>query len=132
MRTYQDVAAYFDVTLCASPATPGCHATPAEHQRGKATGQVIHWTPRRMNVRGLRSFLKTLAETRILRFNSLNKAMQIHASATWANAAASQLHVRFPRAYSNADRAKVRWYESQGQAITAIAHRWAHRKEEIV
>ena len=66
--TYEEVAARYDVRLCPSSDTPGCNATLADHRRGHPTNATIHWSPRRMNVRGLRAFLKLVATTRILRF----------------------------------------------------------------
>jgi hypothetical protein len=127
--TYEEVATHFEVRLCSS--NPGCAYRPVDHQRGVAGSRdTIHWAPRRMNVRGLRIFLTLVAQVRILRYWNLSKPMRIYASATWAQRAASQLHVRFPRRYSQADRTRVLWLISQGHEATPAALRWAARKED--
>lgn len=126
MRSYEDVAAYFSVTLCT-----GCdwNQGTIDHRKGSVTGDVLHWESRRMTRPGLRKFLLLIASMRILNYHRMNRAMQIYAANTWATRATQYLHVRFPHRYSQTDRATVRWLITQGHDVTEPAHRWAHRQE---
>jgi hypothetical protein len=127
VRTYEDVAAYYDVSVC--PSSGQCNVSDTLHHRGHAQRNTVHWSPRRLSKPGLRNFLRLVAQTRLLRYAEMNKAMRIYAENVWIDHASRDLRVRFPRRYSESDRAKTRWLESQGQTLTIQAHRWAHRQE---
>jgi hypothetical protein len=134
VHTYEDVAAYYDLDICPRVGHEGCLvATKAEHDQGTVVPRerVIHWTPRRVTRLGLRKFLKVVARTRVLRYYLMNKAMRIYAENVWATKAARELHIRLPRRASSADRRRIRWLVSQGQAVSAPARRWAERPQEI-
>lgn len=123
MKTYADVIAYFSVRTC-----DGC-TEDIDHRTGSVTGSTVHWTPRRLTRPGLRKFLMLVARTRVLRYNQMNRAMQIYAENAWATRASQYLHLRFPRRYSEVDRATVRWLITRGHEVSAPARSWAQRQE---
>lgn len=127
MKTYDDVAAYFDVAICTSSAF--CGVSDKQHVSGYAYNNRIHWAPRRLTRPGLRRFLTLVAQLRLLHYERMNRAMRIYSVNAWVSRIAPGLHVRFPNSYSSSDRAKVRWLESRGMPISAPARRWAHRQE---
>jgi hypothetical protein len=125
VTSYEDVAAVLSVDLCAE-----CEFFPIKgHRAGAASGNTIHWAPRRMTRRGLRQFLMLVAEIRVLNFRRLNAAMRVYTRNVWAANAGKLFHVRFPRSYSRVDRYLIRWLISQGAAVSDAAQRWAYRKE---
>ena len=125
MTSFEDVATLFEVELCG-----GCDAISAgRHRRGCAAGNTVHWAPRRLNRRGLRTFLKLVATLRVFHYGYLNQPMQIYTQNMWSLKAARQLRIRFPRSYSRVDRLIIRWLASQGHEISSQARRWAERKE---
>lgn len=130
VKTYEDVAAFFQANLCPSPQM-GCSVVQKDHDRGVATyDNVVHWTPRKMTRPGLRKFLKVIARIRVHNYVVMNKAMRIYAENAWTIHAATQLHIRFPTRYSTADRANIRWLMSTGMEVTPVASRWANRTQE--
>lgn len=134
MRTFDDVAAYYDLDICPRVGHNGCLvATKAEHDRGTITPRerVIHWTPRRVTRLGLRKFLKVVARTQVLRYWLMNPAMRLYAENAWATNAARELRVRLPRKAASADRHRLRWLISQGHKVSVPARRWAERPQEI-
>lgn len=126
MRTYADVAAAFNVKLCG-----GCDSfTPAQHQEGEARANTVHWTPRRLERRGLRRFLTKVAGIRVLNYNLYSKPMQIYMANAWTTSAAAALHIRFPRSYARNDRLLARGLVVRhGDELTPAAHRWVYRKD---
>ena len=139
MKSYADVAAYFDVYLCDGLMPTGerhlyeiCPLSTAQHQRGAVVlpHRLVHWRDRKLTKPGLRRFLKLVAQIRIHNYKNLDTAMRLFAENTWANEAARALHVRFPARYSAADKARARWLIATGEHVSATAYRWAHRQEK--
>lgn len=99
--TYDEIAARFTLRLCG-----GCGAQ-VNHQAGQYDGLRIHWSPRRVTRPGLRRFLK-LAVASWLGMTTTPELLKTFWTSYLADVLASELHVRFPRRYSELDRARVR------------------------
>lgn len=67
---------------------------------------VIHWRDRPVTRRGIYRFLKLVAQTRIRPFKE--RGLLLFEINIEANALARQLGIRFPRAFADHDRARVR------------------------
>ncbi len=98
--TYDEIAARVGVRVC-----PSCDH--GDHKVGFIYLGRVHWAPRRVVKPGLRRFLKLAAMT-VLGIERMKEPQKTYWTAALADDLAHGLHVRFPRKYSELDRAFVR------------------------
>ena len=103
-RTYSDVATLLGYELCRDGFCPWS---------GIVIGRTVHWRERRMERRGLRTFLRVIAiDTMVVRPNE-PRYMTTYALNKEIDRLAKIIGVRFPRELSAMDRAKVRYWLSK-------------------
>ena len=97
-----------DLTLCRGGCRANGWTDRLTHRSGYATinARVIHWQERRPTRRGLRNFLKLAAVAGI--WPSSERWIDLYAQNVRAQQLAKRFGVRFPRAWSATDRARIR------------------------
>lgn len=121
---YADVVASLGLTgICLDP---GCGLDPYR-QRGTLFLGVLHWRERRVTRRGLRQFLLLVARRdREADPGYLNERrfrwLYLYLDEMAANDLAGRLGVRFPVAFSRAERSRCLWYAGKARARITLAH----------
>lgn len=125
--TYPELATYLGAKVCKGNWYGEVGTPEPDHVRGFVDTRV-HWYPdRRVTRTGLRRFLLLVAATQLHGYKDMSPAMRLYATNAWATRIAADLHRRFPRRYSDADRRRARWLIAHGQVVTPAARRWANR-----
>jgi len=122
--SYEKIARDLGLRLCPLSPEADCREVNEtydqyvrRHIRGEATispwdQRKIHWSPERMTHRGLRRFL-LVATYLLYPLDEPQQWARVYRQNLLANELAARFGVRFPRAYSARDRARVRLSLSQ-------------------
>lgn len=103
--TYAELAERYNVNLCQGE----CGWGSSIHTRGMVWDKALHWRDRRVQRNGLYKFLKLVAQYH-REGAGKEEAAAVHAVNSFAyRTALHDLGIRFPRAYSAEDRARVRF-----------------------
>jgi hypothetical protein len=100
--TYEELVAQYSLRVCT-----GCGR--GDHEAGFVEVGRFHWRlPRRLTRPGLRRFLRLVAQSQLGIRNDDPEPAKTYWISVMTDALAAGLHVRFPRKYSELDRAFVR------------------------